>query len=227
MSDEELVRRFIVAGRDIFAETDLAAEIQMDIIARIAMIVGKTLGHHEARRRAARTSAKVTSPVRRGAPAGNSPDHMGGDGADGKRPGPLAAMTLKERRTFLALHYQDRTPWADVRPRKPQEPTREDFERWADGNFPDRRELGLVLSDLSVLDKEAYGKLRHWANRRGGASKIDPAEFGFPSKVVHYDPLKPVPSGAELFKAIERGDPKAAELRRDYMRARYHQQRDI
>jgi hypothetical protein len=199
MSGQELVDRFIAAGRNIFAQTDVAADIQADILAGIALVVEAAAGV--------------------AASANGVPQAHTGTAR-------LAAMTLRERRMFLARRYRDRTPWAAVRPRKPQEPTPEDFRRWADDNFPDRLELGLVLSDLSVLDKEAYGKLRHWANRRDAAAKIDPAAFGFPSKVVHYDPLKPVPTGAELFRAVERGDPRAAELRRDYMRARYHLQRD-
>jgi hypothetical protein len=197
MTGEELVNRFVVAGRDIFAQTDLAAEVQVDILAGIAWIVGKKLGDYEARGRTALAAKE------------------------------LAAMKLKKRREFLERHYQDRTPWAQARPRKPQEPTPADFQRWADWNFPDRRHLELVLSDLIALDKEAYGKLRRWASPARSAAKIDPAEFGFPSKMVRYDPAKPVPTGAQVFEAFKRGDPRAVELRRDYMRARYHLHRDI
>jgi len=139
----------------------------------------------------------------------------------------LSAMTLKDRRDFLEWRYQNRKPWAEARP-KTREPAQKDFERrafeqWADDNFPDRRQLGLVLSDLNALDKEAYSKLRRWASNK--VAKIDPADFGFPSKVVHYDQSKPAPTGAEVFKALEQGDPRAVQLKRQYMRARYHARR--
>jgi hypothetical protein len=225
MSDEELVNKFVVAVRDIFAQTDLATEVQVDILAGIAWIVGKKLSSHEVRGRPGRrpSQADRTASMDRKAEAAGRDAKSRSEPASVEK---LAAMKLKERRAFLDQHYQDRMPWAEARPKRPREAMPADFLEWADRNFPDRRRLGLVLSDLATLDKEAYGKLRHWANRKGNAAKIDPVQFGFPSKVVHYDPTKPVPTGAELFKAIERGDPRAPELRRDYMRARYHLQRD-
>lgn len=221
MSDAELVDRIVMAGQDIFAQTNLATEVQKEILNGIARIVVKKL-----------SSRKVTGES--GVVPAASPDGKAAAAAADGRNQPediltaemLGAMKLRDRKAALERHYQGRTPWADVRPGKPQEPAPDDFEQWADSNFPDRRRLGLVLSDLRALDKEAYGKLRHWANPRGNAVKIDPARFGFPSKVVRYDPAKPAPTGAQVFEAFDRGDPRASELRRDYMRARYHLQRN-
>jgi hypothetical protein len=229
MSDEELVNQLVVAGRGIFAQTDLAPEVQDDILTGIASIVGKKLSNYELRSRRggrlARTDrgASARAVAKRKADAARVCEKGLSNTASAAE---LAAMKLKERRQFLDRHYKDRTRWAQVRPKRPQEPTPDDFQRWVDGNFPDRRQLGLVLSDLTTLDKEAYGKLRRWASPTGNTVKIDPAQFGFPSKVVRYDPSKPVPTGAEVFDAFKRGDPEAVELRRDYMRARYHLQRN-
>jgi hypothetical protein len=230
MSGEELVSKFVVAGRNIFAQTNVAAELQVDILAGIAWIVGKKLGDHELRGRLERPSGRTDRGTFTRAAIDGNVEATGTNARSVSGTAPvaeaLAVMKLKERRAFLDRHYQGRTPWAEARPKRPQESMPADFLQWANTNFPDRRQLRLVLSDLATLDREAYGKLRHWANRKGNAAKIDPADFGFPSKVVRYDPTKPVPTGAELFKAIERGDPRAPELRRDYMRARYHLQRD-
>jgi hypothetical protein len=227
MSGEELVKKFVLAGQNIFAETDLAREIQVDILTGIALVIGTKLGSHETSGRPGNglvpeASVVVVADDEARASATTRKSQL----KTVLTAVTLATMKLKERRSALERHYRGRTRWADVRPRKPQEPMPDHFQQWAERNFPDRQQLGLVLSDLSALDKEAYGKLRHWANPRGHAAKIDPARFGFPSKVVRYDPAKPVPTGAELFKAVERGDPRAAELRRDYMRARYHLRRD-
>jgi hypothetical protein len=141
---------------------------------------------------------------------------------------PLAAaiemMTLKERYATLAAHYHALTgaetkPWAEARSGKP---SHQEFLAWLDKRYPDRREVGLLFSDLLHLDKPAYTKLCQWAF--AGVAKATLESFDLPSKITRYDPVRDADapkSLRELWTRAERGE-SIKHLRRAYDRVAHH-----
>jgi tetratricopeptide (TPR) repeat protein len=125
----------------------------------------------------------------------------------------LEAMTLKERRAALDAHYATRkeNQWAKARG---ENPTPDQFRAWLDDVFPDRREIGMVLSDLRHLEKEAYDKLHNWSNKKPKLPKETIESFGLPSKRTAYDAERDAIAPAERKK-----------LQRSLGRAQYHHAR--
>jgi len=152
-----------------------------------------------------------------------------------KQPGPtaneivaknLTLMSVKERREFLKARFAKHVKWKTFVKKElgGRKPTPTDFIKWADKEFPHRVELGLFLSDLTHIDRDAYSSVVSWTR---GESKFSPADFGFPSKVKHYDPkrlVKEAPSAEEVYAAERRGDPNARQLRQLYAAARHYRQ---
>ena len=142
---------------------------------------------------------------------------------------PLAAalkdMSLMERRAALKTHYAAAlkgNTWTDAKSAKP---TPQEFLAWLDAVFPDRREIGLVLSDLRHLDPPARKKIFNWSLAGSGVSKDAIKSFGVPSKVTRYDPVRDAgapSSRAEVYARAERGEDSVRNLHRAYSRARYH-----
>jgi tetratricopeptide (TPR) repeat protein len=138
----------------------------------------------------------------------------------------LEAMTTQqERHAALAAHYAagKKNTWIKARGKNP---TPEKFLAWLDSRFPDRREIGMVLSDLKYLDeKAAYEKVQNWS---GGDSKIPRAtieSFGLPSKMTPFDPERDAnapKSLAEVVARAVRGEDTLKNLQRSYARAANH-----
>jgi hypothetical protein len=129
----------------------------------------------------------------------------------------LKTMTLKQRKEALDKHYAARQPWTQARSGKP---TPEEFLAWLDKNFPDRREIGLLLSDLRHLDPPGFGKVHNWSR----VSKAVIESFGFP-KVIYYDPVRvedAPKSLGEVWARAEQGEAPARSLFLAYMRAAKH-----
>jgi len=138
----------------------------------------------------------------------------------------LEAMTLKDRRAALAKHYAavKKNTWTKAR--GDDRATPEKFLAWLDGVFPDRREIGMALSDLQHLDKPAYEKVFNWSRPNSGVSKAEIDSFGLPSKATKYDPVRDASapaSFAEVVERAERGEGSFRELNRAYGRTRYHE----
>jgi tetratricopeptide (TPR) repeat protein len=135
----------------------------------------------------------------------------------------VAFMSTKDRQAFLDLHYASRASWAKIRS---EEPTPAELRAWADQNFPDRREMILVISDLQHLDKEAYLKVMHWRRRLIGNEKDRLlTQLGFPSKQGKFSKTLAAfaPAGAEMFDSLREGDPvKALKVAQRINRARRH-----
>lgn len=127
----------------------------------------------------------------------------------------IAQMSINERKKFLDSYYSKREKW---NPGRGKRIPLQAFLNWLDKQFHDRRELGLLLSDLKDLDRKAYQKIID----EGGARSDVPASLGFPSKMEPYDPEAAVPTGAEVFDAFRRGDPSAKDLNRRRTTASYH-----
>jgi hypothetical protein len=142
----------------------------------------------------------------------------------------LEVMTLQQRKDALKAHYaalheeQEQAgaatkPWSEARCAKP---THEEFLAWLDGRYPDRGNIGFLLSDLKHLDEAAYKKVDNWV--RGGMTKETLQAFGLPSKITAYDPVRDADapkSFAEARARAERGESFKA-LDRAYHRVAHH-----
>jgi hypothetical protein len=134
----------------------------------------------------------------------------------------LEIMTLKERRAALEKHYAARKPWKEVRSANP---TPAQFLAWLNDSFPDRREIGLVISDLRFLDPAAYKKLDNWSHMDSGVMKASIEAFDLPSKITRYEPERDATaptSFGEVLARAERGEGTFKSLNRDYSRVRRH-----
>jgi hypothetical protein len=182
----------------------------------------KTLGVHESRlpEMAADMHAHALRLVK---------GEVAGRAAPVNRPAPFAealeVMTLKERRAALDAHYAavKKNTWTKAR--SDERATPEKFLAWLDSVFPDRREVGVVLSDLQHLDAPAYKKIFNWSRPDSGVSKAVIDSFGLPSKATKYDPVRDAnapKSLAEVVARVERGEGSFRNLDRDYKRAQYH-----
>ena len=122
----------------------------------------------------------------------------------------LSAMSLADRKRTVAGRYPTRKRWAKVRP---LEPTPADMIRWAETEFPDRHELGLLFGDLRHLDEEAYQKVQNWRRgKRDGTPFNMPPEFGFPQKREINDAIieaRAVPTLREASRSLRAGEPCA------------------
>jgi hypothetical protein len=146
----------------------------------------------------------------------------------------LEVMTLKQRREALADHYAalheeqkaagaETKPWAEVRSDKP---TPEEFRAWLDERYPDRRKIGLLLSDLKHLDLPAYQKVCLWASQ--GMAKETLECFDLPSKYTLFDPVRDADapkSMSEAYARAERGEDSLKNLDRARARAAHHRPR--
>ena len=136
-------------------------------------------------------------------------------------------MTLKQRRDALKERYGWRIKqhsWTKAKGTD-RNPTPEKFMKWLEAIFPDRREVGLVLSDLGHLEPTAYKKIFNWSRPNSGVSKDTIESFGVPSKATKYDPVRDAeaPSSiAEVYARAERGEDSFMNLHRAYGRARHH-----
>jgi hypothetical protein len=133
----------------------------------------------------------------------------------------LRTTTKKERQALLDLRYAKRTSWNGLVARLTSDPTPEDFKKWADGNFPDRKIIGLVSSDLIHLDESAYTKVANW--RRTKPERIPPDEFDFPHQSRVVDELlekEGAPTATDLSQAIRGGNPIAPDIARLHRAAR-------
>jgi len=137
----------------------------------------------------------------------------------------LEAMTLKERRAALDQHYAARkkNTWAQA---KGDKPTPEKFLAWLDVVFPDRRKIGLVLSDLKHLDEAAYDKVvMGWARKNSKIEKTVIESFGLPTKITPYDAERDAnapKSFAEVVEQAVQGKGSFKKLNRDFKRTLYH-----
>jgi tetratricopeptide (TPR) repeat protein len=131
----------------------------------------------------------------------------------------LAFMGLQDRDAFLDFHYPSPAKWADVRSKRP---TPSELLAWAENNFPDRNELGLVQRDLKHLDKDAYAKLMEWSRTTSNVKL--PKKFGFSLKDENFSATiaKNTPTAKEVQESVNRGSPDAGKLLRRYQRGQYH-----
>jgi hypothetical protein len=139
----------------------------------------------------------------------------------------LETMTLKQRWGALDKHYATRkaSTWTQARSARP---TPEEFRAWLDATFPDRREIGMVLSDLSHLDWPAYRKALAWSGAREKIPEAIFETFGLSSRYTPYDPERDADapkSIAELYARAERGEDTTKNLYRAYHRAGLHRSR--
>jgi hypothetical protein len=137
----------------------------------------------------------------------------------------LEAMTLKERRAALDQHYAavKKNTWTKARGDEGATP--EKFLAWLDVVFPDRREVGMVLSDLKYLDAPAYFKVMNWSDKNSKIEKTVIDSFGLPTKKIKYDPERDADAPKSLNEIVERitrGEGTFKNLHRSYARARYH-----
>jgi hypothetical protein len=108
----------------------------------------------------------------------------------------LEAMTLKDRRAALIQHY-GLLPEKDGKYALPEEkkwenakegnPTPEKFRAWLDVVFPDRQEIGLLVSDLEKHDPPAHRKIYNWPVADAGARRDMIESFGLRLGVTKYD----------------------------------------
>ncbi len=136
----------------------------------------------------------------------------------------LALMSPDDRKAALNTHYTPRKSWAEVRRKKPMPG---DMLAWLDTNFPDRREIGMVLSDLAHLDEDAYEKVMAWRTKRAGipAEIID--SLCLPSGRQSFDPERDAnapKSWNEVIERAERGEDTFRNLNNAFARARRHPQ---
>jgi hypothetical protein len=137
----------------------------------------------------------------------------------------LEAMTLKDRRAALDQHYSARKKNTWTKARGGDKATPEKFRAWLDSTFPDRREVGLVLSDLKHLDAPAYDKMINWTRPNSGVSKAVIDSFGLPTKITKYDPVRDAnapKSLAEVVSRVERGEDSFKNLHRAFARVQHH-----
>ena len=148
----------------------------------------------------------------------------------------LETMTLKQRQLALGAHYAAQheekkktgekiKTWEEARS---DEPTPNEFVAWLDKTYPDRCAVGLMLSDMKHLDKPAYIKVIQWSQRKSKIPKATIDGFGLPRKKQLNDKLlatEGAPTGAQVFEAFERGDPRARVLHRRSAMARSRQRR--
>jgi hypothetical protein len=141
---------------------------------------------------------------------------------------PLAAtletMALKQRKDALDKHYAARkeNTWTMAKSAKP---TPEEFLTWLDATFPERREIGMALSDLKHLDKPAYDKVIEWSRNKSKIPEATIEAFGLPTKTTKYDPVrdaKAPTSLAEVYARAERGEDSLKNLNRAFNRAAHH-----
>jgi hypothetical protein len=146
----------------------------------------------------------------------------------------LEAMTLKDRRAALIQHYgllpdkkgkyalPEEKKWETVRGKNPAP---EKFRAWLNEVFPDRREIGMVLSDLKHLSKSAYEKMMDWSGQDSNIPKAVIDTLGLPSKVVQYDPVRDANAPKSLDEAALRalrGEDSFKNLRRALSRTQHH-----
>ena len=140
----------------------------------------------------------------------------------------LPMMSLADRRDFLCGYYRNRRGWADYRSRYP---TQAEMKAWADREFPDRRALGLVPGDLRHLDIDAYQKITNWGRETSVGNPSDIADdLGFPMKKKLNDALirtSTLPTGADVFRSLRRGDPDALQKSRIYAMAKNRRLRSL
>lgn len=147
----------------------------------------------------------------------------------------LEAMTLKDRRSALIQHYgllpdkdgkyalPEEKKWETVRGGK--NPPPEKFLTWLNEVFPDRREIGMVLSDLKHLDEAAYDKVMLWAGARSKMPRAVIDSFGLPSRITKYDPERDANaprSWAEVHERAKRGEDSFKNLQRTFARVQPH-----
>jgi len=137
----------------------------------------------------------------------------------------LEAMTLKDRRAALDQHYAavKKNTWTKAR--GGERATPEKFLAWLDVVFPDRREIGMVLSDLQYLDAPAYFKVMNWSDKNSKIEKTVIDSFGLPSKITKYDPVRDAnapKSLAEVVARTERGEGSFKNLNRAFARVQHH-----
>jgi len=135
----------------------------------------------------------------------------------------LVVMNRAERKAALEKHYAGHkdNPWTKA---KGDNPTPQRFREWLDAVFPDRREIGMVLSDLNHLDHAAYKKIMNWTDPDSGVSRTEIESFGLPSRIVKYDPQRDADapkSMSEVYARAERGE-DFRKLQRSFGRTRYH-----
>jgi len=147
----------------------------------------------------------------------------------------LEAMTLKERRAALIQHY-GLLPDKDGKYRLPEDsqwrkakegnPTPERFREWLNVVFADRREIGMVLSDLKHLDEDAYDKVVHgWARKNSKVPKKVIESFGLPTRITKYDPVRDAEAPKSFIEVVERaarGEDTFKNLKRSFDRASPH-----
>ena len=146
----------------------------------------------------------------------------------------LEAMTLKEdRHAALLRHYgkpdekgnyalPETSKWENVRGAKA---TPEQFSAWLDAVFPDRREIGLLVSDLEKLDLPARTKIYNWSVPDAAARRDMIELFGLRLGVTKYDPVRDADAPTSFKEVLERsaqGEASFDELNRLYGRTKYH-----
>jgi hypothetical protein len=146
----------------------------------------------------------------------------------------LEAMTLKDRRAALIQHYgllpdkdgkyrlPEKSQWRNA---KEGEPTPEKFRAWLDVVFPDRREIGMVLSDLKHLDKDGYEKVVMWLRKNTKVTKAEVAALDLPSRITKYDPVRDAnapKSWPEVYERAARGQDGLKNLKRTFQRVQPH-----
>jgi hypothetical protein len=147
----------------------------------------------------------------------------------------LEAMTLKERRAALAKHYgllpdkdgkyalPEKKKWKNA---KEGEPTPEKFRAWLNEVFPDRRKIGMVLSDLKHLDEDAYDKVvKGWARKNSKIEKAVIDSFDLPTRITKYDPVRDADapkSWPEVYERAARGEDSVKNLTRTFQRVQPH-----
>jgi hypothetical protein len=136
----------------------------------------------------------------------------------------LGSVKLKERRAALDKHYAARkkNTWAKARSERP---TPEEMLVWLNSTFPDRREIGMLLSDLKHLDKAAYQKVAEWSCEGSQIPRAAIDAFYLPTKIVKYDPVRDANAPktfGEVVARVERGEGSFKELHGSYARARHH-----
>jgi hypothetical protein len=146
----------------------------------------------------------------------------------------LEAMTLKDRRAALIQHYgllpdkkgkyalPEEKKWETVRGKNPAP---EKFRAWLNEVFPDRREIGMVLSDLEHLDSRAYEKVMRWSDKNSKLDKAVIDGFDLPTRITKYDPERDAAapkSWAEVHDRAASGEDSFENLKRSFERAAPH-----
>jgi hypothetical protein len=126
----------------------------------------------------------------------------------------LLPMNQAQREAALKKYYPKkyvkdgekikRTTWTEARGNNTR-PTPKMFLEWLGESYPDRREVGVVLSDMKFLDKSAYDKALNWSKTTSGISREIIASFGLPSKMTKYDLEQSAAAFAEVTSALKMG----------------------